>query len=58
MEVNDQLLTLAALSAGERDPGSLWIRGWLGPRTDLNAVVNRKKKSLFLPEIESRSSRW
>jgi hypothetical protein len=38
-------------SPGERAPGTYWVRGWEGPRTDLD-VENRK--FLTLPGLELR----
>jgi hypothetical protein len=31
----------------ERDPGTHWIGGWVGPRAGLNAVVKRKIPSPY-----------
>jgi hypothetical protein len=30
------------LTSRERDPGTHWIEGWVGPRAVLDAVVKRK----------------
>jgi hypothetical protein len=38
----DQLHAPAALSQGERTPGTHWIGGWVGPRADSDAMENRK----------------
>jgi hypothetical protein len=45
MEVSDQLHAPAALPR-ERDPGTLCIGGWVGPRAVLDVVVKRKIPSL------------
>jgi hypothetical protein len=42
MEMSGQLHALAAFPPGEIVPGTLWIGGWVGHRTDLDAVENRK----------------
>jgi hypothetical protein len=42
MEVNGQLHAPAALHPKERDPGTHWIGGCVGPRAVLDAVVKRK----------------
>jgi hypothetical protein len=41
MEVSGQLHAPAALPP-ERDPGTHWIGGWVGPRAVLDAVVKKK----------------
>jgi hypothetical protein len=41
MEVSGQLHAPAALPPGKK-PDTLWIGGWVGPRTVLEAVVKRK----------------
>jgi hypothetical protein len=38
----------------ERAPGTHWIRGWVGRRTGVDALEERK--TLFLPGIEPRQS--
>jgi hypothetical protein len=40
--MSGQLHALAALRPGERAPPTHWIRGWVGLRADLDAVVNLK----------------
>jgi hypothetical protein len=42
MEVSGQLHATAALNPRERDPGTHWIGGWVGPRAVLDAMVKRK----------------
>jgi hypothetical protein len=37
---------------GEKDPGSDWIGGWVGPRAGLDDV--EKRKFLTLPGLELR----
>jgi hypothetical protein len=32
----------APFNPKERDPGTQWIEGWVGPRADLDVVVKRK----------------
>jgi len=39
------------LTPGDKDPGTHWIGGWVGPRAGLDAVAKRKK-ALSLPGIE------
>jgi hypothetical protein len=39
---------------GEREPGTHWIGGWVGPRAGLEDV--EKTKFLILPGLELRSS--
>jgi len=39
---------------GKRIPDTNWIGGWVGSRTDLDAVMKRKK-SMALPGIEPLS---
>jgi hypothetical protein len=46
MEVSGQLQAPAALPPGERDPGTHWIWGWVGPRAGRDTVSNRKIPSL------------
>jgi hypothetical protein len=55
MDVSDQLHVSAALHLGERAPfrGTHRIGGWMGPRTDLDAV-EEEKNILPLLEIERR----
>jgi hypothetical protein len=31
----------------ERDPGTHWIGGWVGPRAGLDAMVTRKNYSIM-----------
>jgi hypothetical protein len=50
MEVSGQLHAPAALPQGKIH-GTHWIRGWLGPRAVLDAVVKRKIPS---PRRESK----
>jgi hypothetical protein len=38
---------------GEKDPGTHWIRGWMGPRTGLDDM--EKWKLLTLPGLELQS---
>jgi hypothetical protein len=42
MEVSGQLHAPAALSTRERAPGTHWIRDWVNPGADLEAVDKRK----------------
>jgi hypothetical protein len=43
---------------GLREPGTHWIRGWMGPRTCQQAVAKRKKNPIVeLPWIELRPAR-
>jgi hypothetical protein len=42
MEVSGQLHAPAALPPRERDPGTHWIGGWVGPRAVLDTVVTRE----------------
>jgi len=42
MEMSGQLHAPAALPAGERALGILWIGGWVGPRVGLGTVEKRK----------------
>jgi hypothetical protein len=40
------------LTSWERTPGTHWIGGWVGPRTDLDVV--EKRKDIFIsPGIET-----
>jgi hypothetical protein len=41
---------------GERATGTHWIRGWMGPRDVLDAVVKRKSPS-HLQESNPRTSK-
>jgi hypothetical protein len=50
MEVSGQLHASAALRRGVRAPGTHWKGEWMGPRTDLDDVENRK--FLTLPGLE------
>jgi hypothetical protein len=50
--VSGQLYTPAALHPGERDPGTLWIGDWVGPRAGLDDA--EKIKFLTLPGLELR----
>jgi hypothetical protein len=43
MGVNGQLHAPAALHAGERASGTHWMGGWVGPRTDLDAMEKIRK---------------
>jgi hypothetical protein len=52
MEVSGQLHAPIAFPPGERAPGTLWIGGWVGPRTGLDDV--EKRQFLTLPELELR----
>jgi hypothetical protein len=54
MEVSGQLHAAATLPPRERDPGTHWIGGWVGPRAVLDAVVNRKIPSPR-PESSART---
>jgi len=57
MEVSGQIYVPAALTEG-KCPGTNWIGGRVSPRSGLDAVTKRKRKTLlFLPEIEPRSSK-
>jgi hypothetical protein len=38
MEVSGHLYASGRFGIGERAPGTKWIRGWLGPRTELEGV--------------------
>jgi hypothetical protein len=40
--VSDQLHDPAALSSGKEPPGTLWVVGWVGPRTGLDGVEGRE----------------
>jgi hypothetical protein len=42
MEVSGELQDPAALSAGERVPGTHWIGSWVSPKVCLDAVEKRK----------------
>jgi len=42
MEVSGQLHGLVTLPMDKKTPGSRHIRGWVGPKTGLNAMENRK----------------
>jgi hypothetical protein len=42
MEVSVQFNAPAALSSGDRVPGTHWIGGWVGPRVSLDAVEKIK----------------
>jgi hypothetical protein len=42
MEVSGQIHAPAALPPRERDPGTHWVVGWVGPGAILDAVVKRK----------------
>jgi hypothetical protein len=42
MEVSGQLHVPAALLPRDRDPGTDWIGGWVGPRAVLDAVMKLK----------------
>jgi hypothetical protein len=42
MEVSGQLHAPVTLPPKEGEPGTHWIRGWVGPRAVLDAVVKRK----------------
>jgi hypothetical protein len=66
MEVSGQLHAPAALPLG-RAPGTHWIRGWVGPRTVLNAVVKRKipsprresnPRTLIVQPVAQRYTDW
>jgi hypothetical protein len=52
MEVSGQLHAPATLPPRERDPGTHWVGGWVGPRAALDAVVKWKIPS---PRRESKS---
>jgi hypothetical protein len=56
MEVSGQLHDSVALPPAERDPGSHWIRCWVGSRTDLDAVAKGKNSFQPLLGIEPRLS--
>jgi hypothetical protein len=43
MEVSHQLHALATLHL-EKDPGTHWIEGWVGPRTGVDTVVKKKRR--------------
>jgi hypothetical protein len=47
MEVSSQLHAPATLPLKERDPGTHWIGGWVGPRAVLDVVVKRKIPSPY-----------
>jgi len=42
MEMSGQLRAPAALTPGERVPGTQWIGGWLGPGTGADAMEKIK----------------
>jgi hypothetical protein len=42
MELSGQLQAPAASPPRERDPGTHWIGGWVGPRAVLDTAVKRK----------------
>jgi hypothetical protein len=42
MHVNGQLQATNRFNPEERDPGTHWIGGWIGPRTDIDAVAKSK----------------
>jgi hypothetical protein len=44
LDLGTRLLAPAALSLGENDPDTHWLRGWMGPRDGM--AVEKKKKSL------------
>jgi hypothetical protein len=46
---------LGRFASGERALGTHWIRGWVGPRADLDTVEERED-FLILPETEPRPS--
>jgi hypothetical protein len=52
MEVSGQLHASCRFTPRERGPGTNWIGGWVGPRTDLDDV--EKRKFLTLPVLELR----
>jgi hypothetical protein len=52
MEVSGQLHASAVLHLGERDPGTHWIGGSVGPRASLD---DSEKTFLTLPGVEFRS---
>jgi hypothetical protein len=51
LEVSGQLHAPAALSRGERAPGTHWIGGWVDLRAGLDDL--EKKKFLTLPDSNS-----
>jgi hypothetical protein len=53
MEVNCQFHALAALISGEISPGTHCTGGWVGPKTNLDAMEKRK---IFGPCRESNSN--
>jgi hypothetical protein len=50
MEVSGQLYVPAALPTGERDSGTHWIGGWVGPRTGLDVVVKKNHGIIIVNE--------
>jgi hypothetical protein len=40
--MSDKIHATAVLLPGVRAPGTHWIRGWVGPRADLDVVAKRK----------------
>jgi hypothetical protein len=53
MGVSSQRHAPAALYLQEKDPGTRWIGGWVGPRAGLDTEATRKILSP-LPRIEPR----
>jgi hypothetical protein len=47
MEVSGQLHAPAALPPKEKDPGTQWMRGWMGPRVSLDAVRERRISCIY-----------
>jgi len=43
---------LGRLTPREKDPGTYWIGGWVGPRAGLDTVVKRK---ILSPRRESNT---
>jgi hypothetical protein len=39
----------------EGTPGTNWVAGWVGPRTDLDTMINRKNPALLVTEPQSNS---
>jgi len=55
MEVSGHLHTPGRFTLEERDPGTHWIEGWVGPRAGMDTVAKRKNPITTLLGIEPRS---